>query len=69
MISKRTRKIYVSDCEDIIEASTMTITFYMSNTFIDYEDNEDVILLITTIINATVINRQWTQDHSTSSAS
>ena len=54
MISKRSLKIYESDCEVTIEASTMTITSHLSNAFTDYEDNEDVILLITTITNATV---------------
>ena len=52
------KEIYETDSEDIIEASTMTITSYMSNTFMAYEDNEDVILLITPIMIATVINRQ-----------
>ena len=59
--------------KNINEASTMTTTSYMSNTSTAYEDNEDVILLLSTdqlitlLMIATVTNRQEIQEHSTSS--
>ena len=59
--------------KNLNEASTMTTTSYMSNTSTAYEDNEDVILLLSTdqlitlLMIATVTNRQEIQEHSTSS--
>ena len=71
----RAVEIYEPTMKNINEASTMRTTSYMSNNSTAYEDNEDVILLlsidqlITPLMIATVINRQEIEEHSTSSPS
>ena len=56
---------------NINEASIMMTTSYMSNTSTAYEDNKDVILLLSTdqlmtlLMIAAVTNRQEIQEHFT----
>ena len=71
LVIMRAVEIYEPTMKNIHEASTMTTTSYMSNNSMAYEDNEDMILLLSTnqlitpIMIAIVINHQDIQENST----